>query len=291
MSTVLDGRKVRDSRMQALSERVNALSVTPKLVIVRVGEREDTAAFVRQKQQLGEKLGVEVAVEHFSGDIGEDELLLAIGELNHTPGVHGVIVQLPLPEHLDVFRVIEAVEPTKDADGLTAINLKKLLLGRSDGVVPATARGIRSLLSFYEIEPHGKRAAVIGRSMLVGKPTAHMLLNANATVTIAHSNTADLAEVTRRADILVVAAGSPELINDKHVTEHQTVIDVGMNRLADEEAEERGQKFIGDVSYTAVVDHVEAITPVPGGVGPLTVLSLFENLVDLCEQAYNADTA
>jgi len=288
MTTILDGKEVRDRKREELAERIARLGGTPKLVIIRVGEREDTKAYVAQKKKMGEKLGVEVAVEAFEESISEDDLLLTIGELNNTPGIHGVIVQLPLPDHINVFRVIEAVEAEKDVDGLTAINLKKLLVDIEDGFVPATAKGITGLLEYYDVPVVGKEAVVVGRSMLVGQPTAHALLNRDAAVTVAHSKTKNLAEITTRADILVVATGHPELITREYVSEGQTVVDVGINQRNGEHYEEEipDKKFVGDVAFDDVKDTVGAISPVPGGVGPMTVVTLFENLIDAYERQH-----
>ena len=286
MATLLDGKAVRDDQQARLKERFAVFERAPKLVIIQVGEREDTNAYVSMKQKMGERLGAEVEVRRISDDVSEDELLLIIGELNNTPGVDGLIVQLPLPKHLNVFRVIEAVDPEKDVDGLTAINVKKLAMNTGTGFMPATARGVMSLLDAYELNPAGRRAVVVGRSMLVGKPCALALLNRDATVSIAHSKTEELASVTSSADILVVAAGQPAFITAEHVRDGQTVIDVGINLNEHEHLEEEipGKKFVGDVSYTEVEPIVDAITPVPGGVGPMTVVSLFENLATAVEK-------
>lgn len=288
MATILDGKKVRDQKRDDLQERIQGLTKSPKLVIIRVGDREDTKAYVEQKKKLGEQLGATVSVEKFEDDISEDELLLTIGELNNTPGVHGVIVQLPLPDHIDVFRVIEAVEPEKDVDGLTAVNLKKLFVDIEGGFMPATAKGVMGLLDHYEIEPAGKHAAIVGRSLLVGRPTAHALLNRDATITVAHSKTPDLTSVTSSADIVIVAVGQPEMVTAEHVSDGQTVIDVGINKSTGESYEEEvpGKQLVGDVTFDEVKETVDAISPVPGGVGPMTVISLFENLVDAYERQH-----
>jgi len=290
MTTILDGKEARNAKRDQLAKRVSELSATPKLVIIQVSERDDTAAYVRQKKKMGEKIGVDVDVEAFAEDMAEDDLLLTIGELNNTPGVHGVIVQLPLPEHINVFRVIEAVEPEKDVDGLTAVNLKKLFVNIEGGFVPATAKGIMSLLDYYGVEVAGREAVVVGRSMLVGRPTAHALVNRDATVTVAHSKTKELAEVTKRADIIVAATGQPEMLDERYVSSGQTVVDVGINRPSGEQYIEEipNQTFVGDVAFDKVKDTVEAISPVPGGVGPMTVVSLFENVVAAYGKQYTS---
>ena len=278
MTTILDGKNVRDARKDALLTQMKEFGPTPTLVIITVAATDQTKAYIEQKRKLGHALGVDVRIEEFEEDLSEDDLLLKIGELNNTPGVHGVIVQLPLPDHLDLFRVVEAVDPEKDVDGLTAVNIKKLFVGKEEGIIPATARGILSLLDHYDIDLAGKHAVVVGRSMLAGKPTAHALVNRDVTVTVAHSKTTDLSALSRQADILVTAVGKPNLITTEHVHDKQVVIDIGMNRQNDSENGER--VFVGDVAYEEVREKVSAITPVPGGVGPMTVISLFENLAD-----------
>jgi len=282
MTTILDGQTVRDERKKELRARFEGLSVMSRLVIIRVDDREDTSVYVAQKQKMGASLGVSVDVKSFATDVVENELLHAIDECNNAPEVNGIIVQLPLPKHINLFRIIEAVDPKKDVDGLTAVNLKKLFIGDDTGYVPATARGIFNLLQAYNIDCAGMYAVVVGRSMLVGTPTARLLLNHDATVTIVHSKTTNLPAVTREADILVVAAGTPGLITREHVRNGQVVVDVGMNCNKNRHINEGvvGNMFVGDVSYDKVVTIVSALSPVPGGVGPMTVLTLFENLYE-----------
>ncbi|MEX0672963.1 MAG: bifunctional 5,10-methylenetetrahydrofolate dehydrogenase/5,10-methenyltetrahydrofolate cyclohydrolase [Candidatus Paceibacterota bacterium] len=289
MVKILDGKKVRDERKAKLTELVSLFNDTPTLVILQVGSRADSTAYIEQKKKFGAEIGVAVEVRQFPEDVQESDLIDAIEEANKDTSTHGIIVQLPLPDRLDTSSVIEAIEPNKDVDGLTAVNVKKLQAGDGSGFTPATAKGIGSLLDAYDIDLAGKRVVVVGRSALVGKPTASVMLVRDATVTIAHSKTTDLAQVTRQADVLIVATGRPKLIGAEHVREGQTVIDVGINLNTGESLEEEialqtgsGKKFIGDVDFEAVEGIVSAISPVPGGVGPMTVLSLFEN----CIKAY-----
>lgn len=282
-ATILDGRKIKDEAIPLLKKRVSALSFVPSLAIVQVGDREDTNAYIKAKKAFAEKIGVEVRHIQFKEKIDEAGLIQEIEKLNKDSKVHGIIVQLPLPEVIDRDRVINAISPEKDTDALTADNVKRWINGSKGAILPATARGIRTLLKYYNIGLSGKKVAVVGRSALVGKPTACMCLNENATVTISHSQTLDLARETQGADIIIVATGKPCLITAKHVREGQVVVDVGINTVdgnkLDDEIVER--KLVGDVDFENVSKIVSAISPVPGGVGPLTVLSLFENLLEM----------
>lgn len=262
----------------SLSGRIAALPRKPRLVIVQVAASAASAAYVRQKLIFGEKIGCEVVLKTYPKTIEQVELEKEVAALSADPGNHGIIVQLPLPGGLDPFPVIEAITPAKDVDGLTATNLKNLSAGK-EGHAPATPSGILALLDRYGIPIEGKRATVVGRSQLVGKPLALMLLNRGATVTICHRKTTDLAAETTRADILVVAAGSPGLIGREYVAGGQTVVDVGITVVDDGGK----RKLCGDVDFEAVADVVSAITTVPGGVGPMTVLFLFENLYKACK--------
>ncbi|MDE1940800.1 MAG: bifunctional 5,10-methylenetetrahydrofolate dehydrogenase/5,10-methenyltetrahydrofolate cyclohydrolase [Patescibacteria group bacterium] len=291
--TILDGRACREALMPRLSERVKALPTVPTLAIIQVGDRPDSTSFINAKKAFARKLGVNEKHIKASEDVSQSELIDIIGECNRDAAIKGIIVQLPLPVGLDKDAVIEAIDPRKDVDALTAVSVKGWLEGREDAILPATARGIRTLLGHYKIDLFGKRIAVIGRSMLVGKPIAAMCLNENATVSVCHSKTPDLAAELKAADIIIVAAGRPGLVGGKHVRKGQVVIDVGINRPTgeklDEEIEESGgQKeapaLVGDVDFISAAKKASAITPVPGGVGPMTVFSLLENLIDLCQK-------
>jgi methylenetetrahydrofolate dehydrogenase (NADP+)/methenyltetrahydrofolate cyclohydrolase len=283
-TTILDGRATREKLLPELIKRVKALSFTPTLAIIQVGDRPDSTAFIKAKKAFAAKIGVVQKLIQVKENIPQSELIEIIKENNNDKTVNRIIVQLPLPIQLDRDAVIDAVDPKKDVDALTAFNVKRWLEGREDALLPATARGIRELLNEYKIELFGKKVTVIGRSMLVGKPIVTMCLNENATVTVCHSKTPDLAKETKKADVLIVAAGKPGLIQSKHIHKKQIVIDVGINTATGEKLDEEieGAKLIGDVDFAKVSKKVSAITPVPGGVGPMTVLALFENLIDLC---------
>lgn len=271
---LLDGKKVSLEIAEELKKKVADLSFKPKLVIVRVGDRADSASYVKKKVQYGKKLGIDTEVAHFPADISQKELEQKVLEISNDDSVHGMIVQLPLPDNLDEHYVIEKIDPKKDSDGLTSDSIYKLVNG-AKGPVPATPTGVITLLQKNNIEIEGKHVVVIGRSLLVGKTAALNFLKHNATVTVAHSKTKNLEEVTKSADILVVAIGKPKFVNKNHVRPGQVVVDVGIS-LFDE-------RITGDVDFDEVKDIVEAISPVPGGVGPMTVVSLFDNLLRAIE--------
>ncbi len=271
---LLDGKKARESYTAELITKIKALSFTPHLVIIQVGNRSDSTAFIKAKKSFAQKIGVTEEHIILPESISQEDLIQEVKKYNENKKVTGLIVQLPLPLHIDADEVIESINPSKDVDGLTSYNVKRWVSGRSDAIMPATPRGIRELLNFYKIDLAGKKVTMIGRSTLVGKPIAVMCLNQNATVTICHSKTVDLAKETKDADVLIVATGKPGLIGKSHVNKNQIVIDVGITHV--------DGKITGDVDFEAVKDHVAWISPVPGGVGQMTVLALFENLVEMC---------
>lgn len=286
-ATILDGRATREALLPELNARIRALSYVPTLAIIQVGDRPDSTAFIRAKNSFAKKIGVNSKHIKVSEDVSEAELVSIIDENNADRSVHGIIVQLPLPVALDRDRVIDAIDPRKDVDALTATSVKRWLAGREDAIMPATARGIRELLSRYAIDLFDKRVVVVGRSMLVGKPIIAMCLDQNATITVCHSKTPDLKKETKLADVIIVAAGRPGLITAAHVRKGQVVIDVGINTVSGEKLDEEidGTVLVGDVDFKKVEKKVAAITPVPGGVGPMTVYGLFANLADLCSRA------
>lgn len=275
VALLLDGKKAREHYTPLLIERVKQLSFKPCLVIIQVGNRADSEAFVKGKKAFAREIGVEERHIQLDEKVSQSEVLEVIKECNTDSTVQGIIVQLPLPLHLNPETVIDSINPHKDVDGLTPLNTQRLIHGHEEAIVPATARGIRQLCEFYKIELFGKKVTVVGRSTLVGKPVALMCLNENATVTICHSKTADLERETQNSDVLIVAIGKARFIGKKHVKEGQIVIDVGITR------QDSGE-LSGDVNFNEVKDIVQTITPVPGGVGQMTVLALFENLIDAC---------
>lgn len=280
--TTLDGRKVAGTVENALRERVDALGRPPGLGIVLAGDDPASKVYVRSKTRSADDLGIRHETEEMP-DPTEEEVLDVVRDYNARDDVDAILVQLPLPDGVDEERILEAVDPAKDVDGFHPANLGRLVAGRPR-TVPCTPRGILHLLDAYGIDVAGMDATIVGRSTIVGRPLALLLSRkgTDATVTVCHSRTADLAAHTRRADLLVSAVGRPGLITAGMVAEGAVVVDVGINRVQDPDAE-RGYRLVGDVDHEAVGDKVEAITPVPGGVGPMTVAMLMQNTVELAE--------
>ncbi len=268
---ILDGIKVRDFIADMIRKKLEKLGAKPKLVIIQVGNDERSSVYTRQKKLFGEKLGFSVEYINLDEKITEVSLILEIESLNNDKNVNGIIVQLPLPEKFNELKIIESILPEKDADGLTSKNLRMLLGGENGGIMPATTKGILTLLDFYKIPVEGKKVAIVGRSFLVGRPTALAFLNRNATVTICHSKTRNIKKEILSADIVISAVGLPNFIKKGFVRKGQVIIDVGITKL--------GESVLGDVDFKAVSKVVSAITPVPGGAGPMTVVSLFENVL------------
>ncbi len=269
-----------------LAERIAALpaGAKPKLLIIQIGDRPESTTYIKNKKIFAEKIGALVDHHQYPENVSERQLLDDLAAYNTDPSVHGIIIQLPIPAHINTAIVIEAIDPNKDVDGLTSKNTK-LLLENKTALMPATAKGIITLLDHYGIEIPGKRVVVVGRSLLVGKPMAQAMLNRNATVTTTHSHTKNLDEETRRAEILIVAAGQPKLITAASVSPGQIIVDVGINVIPMTDGTSLSaegvpkNKIVGDVDFDAVKNTIEAISPVPGGVGPMTIVSLFENLL------------
>jgi methylenetetrahydrofolate dehydrogenase (NADP+)/methenyltetrahydrofolate cyclohydrolase len=270
---LLDGKKIADTKSEELKNSIESLDIRPKLLIVRVGEDSASDVYVSKKVEFGEKVGAGVEVVHLGSDVSEEEIISEIEKGNKDKITKGIIVQLPLPENLNKEKIINAISPSKDVDGLTATNLWNLMNDGS-GIIPATALAVDMLLKEYDLDVVGKHVVIVGDSILVGKPMAIHFLNRDATVTICHDKTRDLANFTKQADILIVAVGKQNLINSFHVSENQVIVDVGINRLED-------GRVVGDVDFDSVKDTVAAITPVPGGIGPLNVFSLFKNLLSI----------
>jgi methylenetetrahydrofolate dehydrogenase (NADP+)/methenyltetrahydrofolate cyclohydrolase len=283
MTLILDGKKAAAAWEAVLTEKFKNLAKPPTLSIIKVGNRADADAYIRAKKQLGERLGVAVEVVKLAESATETDLRQAIEARNENEEINGIIVQLPLPAGWRADQVLASISPEKDADALTAARLRDLLWGKTD-IAPATAKGLLQLLEFYDLHPAGRKVTVVGRSLLAGKTVALSLLNADATVTISHRATPNLPAVTREADIIVVAAGSPGLIGRQHVRPGQIVVDLGINEIGGKSKKETGdgrRKLVGDVLFDEVFPIVAAISPVPGGAGPMTVAALFDNLFKL----------
>jgi methylenetetrahydrofolate dehydrogenase (NADP+) / methenyltetrahydrofolate cyclohydrolase len=279
MAGLLDGKALA-ARMQAeMAEQVKTLQAQvgrpPGLAVLMVGDHPASAAYVRGKEKACDRVGIASYGQHLPTETSQAALAEIIQTLNQDDRVDGILVQLPLPDHLDDVALLNQIDPDKDADGLHPVNLGRLVRGEP-GLRSCTPAGVMRLLAEHEIDLQGKQAVVIGRSILVGKPLALMLLEANATVTIAHSRTANLTAIARSADILVTAIGRTELVTAEMVQPGAVVVDVGINRIVDAEGKAR---LVGDVDYTAVAAVASWITPVPGGVGPMTVTMLLQNTV------------
>lgn len=262
---LLDGKALANDILDKLSLKVNRLDTAPNLVVIQVGNDPASSVYVRNKERTAERVGINSETVKLSKHITQDELLEIIDKYNHFTDVNGILVQLPLPKHIDEQVILEAISPMKDVDGFHPLNVGKLNIGQKQ-MNPSTPAGIMELLKANHIELEGKHVVIVGRSNIVGKPLAHLLLEANATVTITHSRTKDLKHLTKLADILVVAVGQSEFITKDYVKTGAVVIDVGINRT------ESGLK--GDVDFNNVKSKVAAITPVPGGVGPMTIAML-----------------
>jgi methylenetetrahydrofolate dehydrogenase (NADP+)/methenyltetrahydrofolate cyclohydrolase len=268
---IIDGKAVAARVKREVAQEVEQLPVTPGLATVLVGDDPASAIYVRMKREDCAEVGIESFHHEVPGDVEPDELAGLLRELSSDSRVHGILLQLPLPDHLDQDEFIGLIDPAKDVDGLTTANAGLLMQDREEAMVPCTPAGVMELLREAGADLEGARAVVIGRSILVGKPLAQLLLGANATVTHCHSRTRDLGAVCREADVLIAAVGSPGLVTGEMVGEGAVVIDVGTNRT--------DAGLVGDVDFEAARERARAITPVPGGVGPMTRAMLLVNTV------------
>lgn len=275
MAVILDGKKLREKIFEELKIKIDSMPVKPSLAVILAGNDPSSIIYVNNKKKCAEKLGINSLVINYPADVTEAEVLKKIQELNNNENITAILVQLPLPKHINKSKIIDAIAPEKDVDGLTTYNSGKLFSGEKPYVYPCTPKGILLLLDEYKIEPEGKHAVVIGRSNLVGKPVAQMLLNRNATVTMCHSKTKNLSDITKTADILISAVGK-KVVGENMLKNNCVVIDVGIFR------DETG-KISGDVDFETVSKTASYITPVPGGVGPMTIASLMLNTVELAE--------
>jgi methylenetetrahydrofolate dehydrogenase (NADP+)/methenyltetrahydrofolate cyclohydrolase len=258
---------------------------TPGLAVVLVGDNPASRAYVRSKDKMCRDLGLHSVKLELPADTTQDELLARVQDLNRDPAIHGILVQSPPPRHIDEAAIIRALDPAKDVDGFHPVNVAKLAIGDDSGFVPCTPLGCQRLLIESGTEIAGAHVVVLGRSMIVGKPLALLLMRkgkgGDATVTVVHSRSQRLAEITHSADILIAAIGQPEFVRAEHVREGAVVIDVGINRV-DDPTMERGYRLVGDVAFAEVSEKASAITPVPGGVGPMTIAMLMANTVRAC---------
>jgi len=285
---ILDGKvlglKIRDELKQK-TEQLQQKNIIPGLGTILVGEDPASMVYVNMKKKACETAGIFTRTENYSTDIDQKTLFDTIEDYNNDPRIHGILVQLPLPPHINEAETLRRILPEKDVDGFHPVNLGRLLLGE-DTFVPCTPSGILEIMKNYNINPEGKHVVIVGRSNIVGKPLANLLMQKrewnNATVTICHSRTINLEKHTKSADILVAAMGKPEIIKGDMVSEGVIVIDVGVNRVDDPQAK-KGYRLVGDVEFSSVEPKAKAITPVPGGVGPMTIAMLLSNTVKSAE--------
>lgn len=293
MAKKLNGKAVSKDILQRIKEEVDAYKAdgkrVPGLAVIMAGNNAASASYVKNKIRSCNKVGFHSQHIHVDEDISQKELLELVSDLNTDETIDGFIVQLPLPDQIDVDEVISAIDPNKDVDGFHPVNVGNVTLGR-EAFVSATPNGIMEILKYYEIETEGKQALVIGRSNIVGRPMSILLSRSdnpgNATVTLAHSRTKNLKEIARQSDIIVVALGKANFLTADMVKDGAVIIDVGINRV-DDATRKRGYRLVGDVDYDAVKKKAAAITPVPGGVGPMTVCSLLMNTLKSYKQREN----
>ena len=297
MAQLIEGRAVAEKVYAELRGEIAELQqrgVTPGLAVVLVGDDPASRAYVRSKDKMCRELGLHSVKLELPAGTTQEELLARVDELNRDPAVHGILVQSPPPKHIDESAIVRALDPAKDVDGFHPANVAKLALGDASGFVPCTPLGCQRLLAESGTQISGAHVVVLGRSMIVGKPMALLLMQkgkqADATVTVVHSRTRNMEEITRTADILIAAIGQPQFVKAEHVRDGAVVIDVGINRV-DDASSPRGYRLVGDVAFDQVEPKASAITPVPGGVGPMTIAMLMANTVKACRQQSANDFA
>ena len=290
MANLIDGRAIAEKVYVDLRLEIAELKskgVIPGLAVVLVGDNLASRAYVRSKDKMSRELGLHSVKLEVPAATTQAELLGRIGELNRDPAIHGILVQSPPPKQIDEAAIVRALDPRKDVDGFHPVNVAKLVSAAADGFVPCTPLGIQRLLIESEIDISGAHVVILGRSMIVGKPLALLLMqknkDADATVTVVHSRSRNLEKITRSADILIAAIGRAEFVKADHVRDGAVIVDVGINRVEDA-AIQRGYRLVGDVAFDEVAKKAAAITPVPGGVGPMTIAMLMANTVKACRQ-------
>ncbi len=288
MAQIIDGRAIAENvyaQLRGEIAELKARGITPGLAVVLVGDDTASRAYVRSKDKMCRELGLHSVTLELPANTTQDELLARVDELNWDNAVHGILVQSPPPKQIDEAAIVRALDPAKDVDGFHPLNVAKLALGDDSGFVPCTPLGCQRLLVEAGVEIDGAHVVVLGRSMIVGKPVALLLMqkaqHANATVTVVHSRSRNLQEITRTADIVIAAIGQAHFVKAEHVRDGAVVIDVGINRVDDASAP-RGNRLVGDVAFDEVAQKASAITPVPGGVGPMTIAMLMANTVKAC---------
>ena len=291
---IIEGAKVAAQVLEECRQDIAQLAsrgLKPGLAVILVGSDPASQAYVRSKDKKCKELGLHSVKLELPASTTQEELLAKVREFNADPAIHGILVQSPPPKHIDEAAVVRAIDPAKDVDGFHPVNVAKLALEDTSGFVPCTPLGCQRLLLAAGVETAGAKVVLVGRSMIVGKPMALLLMakgvGGDATVTVAHSRTRDLPSLTREADIIIAAIGRPEFIRKEHVREGAVVIDVGINRV-DDPSSPKGYKLVGDVAYDEVAPLCKAITPVPGGVGPMTIAMLMANTVKACKLLHGA---
>ncbi len=287
---LIDGKRIAQevhAETRVAVEALKAQGITPGLAVVLVGDDPASRAYVRSKDKMSKELGIYSVKHELPEETTQEALVALVHQLNADPAIHGILVQSPPPAHIDEAAVVAAIDPRKDVDGFHPVNVAKLALDDPTGFVPCTPLGCQRLLLASGIDPAGKHAVILGRSMIVGKPLALLLMakgkGGDATVTVVHSRSRNLPELTRQADILIAAIGRPGFVTAEHVREGAVVIDVGINRVEDP-ANAKGYRIVGDVAFEEVAPKCSALTPVPGGVGPMTIAMLMANTVKACRQ-------
>jgi methylenetetrahydrofolate dehydrogenase (NADP+) / methenyltetrahydrofolate cyclohydrolase len=290
MASLIDGRAVAEKVYVDLRREIadlKAKGITPGLAVILVGDNPASRAYVRSKDKMCREFGLHSVKLELPASTTQADLLARVQELNQDAAIHGILVQSPPPKQIDEAAIVRALDPRKDVDGFHPDNIAKLALGDPTGLVPCTPLGVQRLLIESKIEIDGAHVVILGRSMIVGKPLALLLMqkreNANATVSVAHSRSHDLEKITRSADILIAAIGQPNFVKSEHVRDGAVVIDVGINRVKDT-GTERGYRLVGDVAFDEVAEKAAVITPVPGGVGPMTIAMLMSNTVKAARQ-------
>lgn len=281
---IIDGKSISEQIRKELKAEIEEMAdkqIVPGLGVILVGDDPASQSYVKAKEKACMKLGIYSDDNRLPSDIKESELLVLINKMNENPKIHGILVQLPLPEHIDESKIISSIRPDKDIDGFHPYNLGRMIVGK-DAFLPCTPHGILELLTRSNVTTQGAHAVIVGRSNIVGKPLANLLMrkapNGNCTVTVCHTRTPDIGYFTRQADIVVAAAGRPGTITGDMIRENAVIIDVGVNRVEDK-SKEKGYRLVGDVNFEDVKHKASKITPVPGGVGPMTITMLLHNTV------------
>ena len=290
MANLIDGRAIAEKVYVDLRRQIAELKskgVTPGLAVVLVGDNPASRAYIRSKDKMSRELGLHSVKLELPTSTTQSELLTRVEELNRDPAIHGILVQSPPPKQIDEAAIVRALDPRKDVDGFHPVNVAKLVSAAADGFVPCTPLGVQRLLIESKIDISGAHVVILGRSMIVGKPLALLLMqknkDADATVTVVHSRSRNLEKITRSADILIAAIGRAEFVKADHVRNGAVIVDVGINRVEDA-AIQRGYRLVGDVAFDEVAKKAAAITPVPGGVGPMTIAMLMANTLKACRQ-------